>query len=172
MDLSGIAAILALVGIPVGVLTTRWQMRATLRQAEMAQRSALDVAARQSDGAKELATEQQTADRNKWMLTTRYTVYRSLQGSVANFKHEVLASDNEWDRAAVEKAFDELHEGVHSVSELGPEQVGQAARMLKAACFTMMRRASGPGGLDEIWRRTVSPARQDLDEAIRKALAD
>lgn len=50
MDISGLAALLALAGIPVSVLVARWQMRTALRQAEASHRTALEVAeaARQS----------------------------------------------------------------------------------------------------------------------------
>lgn len=44
MDLSGIAALLALAGIPATLVVARWQKRAALEQAEASHRSATEVA--------------------------------------------------------------------------------------------------------------------------------
>lgn len=44
MDLAGVAAVIALSGIPGSVLVGHWQRRAVLQQAESAYRAALETA--------------------------------------------------------------------------------------------------------------------------------
>ncbi|WP_329125081.1 hypothetical protein [Streptomyces sp. NBC_01353] len=55
MDLSGVAAVLALLSIPVTVLVSRWQMRTTLVQSEANYRAALEVAEANHRAALEVA---------------------------------------------------------------------------------------------------------------------
>ncbi|WP_415953799.1 hypothetical protein [Streptomyces sp. KLOTTS4A1] len=45
MDLSGVAAVIALLSIPTSVLIARWQMRTALAQSEANHRAAMEVAA-------------------------------------------------------------------------------------------------------------------------------
>jgi len=71
MSLTGIAAVLALAGIPVSVLVARWQMRTALAQAEASHRSTLEVTRQQIE-----------AERDRWILDARRAEYRLFQNSL------------------------------------------------------------------------------------------
>ncbi|WP_217546424.1 hypothetical protein [Streptomyces sp. GbtcB6] len=184
MDLSGVAAILALLGIPASVLIARWQMRSTLRQAEEASRAALviaesnyrnalEVAEANHRNALEVVREQADVERERWLLEARSTQYRLFQGAVARCRRSYLAQ--EIDREEWGDALHELHEALYAIGQVGPEEVYGIAIRLKGMCGTMadMRLSLDPDSPDSrarYWEDAVRPYRVELNQAISRAL--
>ncbi|WP_217215656.1 hypothetical protein [Streptomyces sp. AC550_RSS872] len=189
MDLSGVAAVLALLGIPVSVLIARWQMRATLAQAEANYRASLEVAQANHRAAVEVAEanhrsalaqarNQVEMERVRWLADAQRAAYVIFQNSVTQFRRCLLA--DEVDTAELHSAFNELHRAPSLVSQVGPDEVSQIAFAIMRACQRIeMRIRSGSGILlntsyeerVEMWRTEVAPYRDELDEAIKRATA-
>ena len=191
MSLTGIAAILALLGIPVSVLVARWQMRTALAQAEAGHRTALAQAEANHRAAMEVAEashrnalevteancrnalavarEPVKAERDRWMFEARRAEYRYFQVAVDQLRRALL---NGVDRGDLWDLYYEVHDSIHRVAEVGPEEVTDAARVLLDHCYNMPWAwpASAEQRRDR-WETTVSPLRMELDEAIHRAIS-
>lgn len=183
MDLSGAAAILALLGIPVSVLIARWQTRTALRQTEEANRTALGIAEANYRNAVEVAEanhrsalevmrEQADAERKQWLRDTRRAEYRLFQNAVARFRRSYLAQ--EIDNEELRDAVIGLHESTYAIKEVGPDEVYVVVRTIKDRCsIAQMRlRSNSPDARAEWWRRNIRPYRTDLSEVMNRALGN
>ncbi|BCM71053.1 hypothetical protein ACWDUC_21215 [Streptomyces tricolor] len=189
MDLSGIAAVLALLGIPVSVLIARWQMRAGLAQAEAnyrasleaaeaGHRAALEVAEANHRSALALARHQVERERVRWLADAQRAAYTIFQNSLAQFRRCLLASDVDIDE--LHNAFSELHNAPSIVRQVGPDEVSRIAFSIMRVCQLIeirVRNESRNGSplsyeeRAEIWRTQVATYRDELDEAIQRVSA-
>lgn len=183
MDLSGIAALLALAGIPVSMLIVRWQMRAALDQAEMQYRAALETAeanrrsaleaaevARQS--AAEVAREQLELERARWIAELRGAAYRNFHNSVSLYRRSLLA--DELDTQELQAASREIHDNMHAIRQVGPDEVSVIASRMDRVCYGILmhiRRGMLGASLEErteLWKERVAPLRAELSDAIKQ----
>ncbi|MET7721090.1 hypothetical protein [Streptomyces mirabilis] len=181
MNLSGIAALLALVGIPASVLIARWQMRTTLKQAELAHRTALEAAeaSRRSTlelaeanhrNALEAARDNVEAERMRWEVEARRAAYSLFQSTLSRFRRALFSAN--FDSDEVRRAFDEMHDGIHEVDEVGPREVAAIAGTIFGRCRGLLMEVSFhrlPSLEERIeaWQTEVKPLRTELDEAIQ-----
>lgn len=183
MDATGVAAILALAGIPVSVLLGRWQMHTALRQVEASHRTALEVAAANHRNvleaaeaghrnAMELVRKQEEAERARWLAEARRAEYRLLQNSLAQFRRTLLAPDPIVED--VLSAFDEVHESVHSIEAVGPEEIYHLAVRILVACrvpAVTFQLGRSPSLEDrERWWNQIRSLRHDFHDAVKGVL--
>ncbi|MFF0084600.1 hypothetical protein ACFYR1_33530 [Streptomyces canus] len=192
MNLSGVAAILALVSIPVSVLLARWQMRTALRQAEASHRSALEVAeanhrsalevveanhrraleAADADHARamELARNQAESERFRWLTDKRHAEYRLFQNSLAQFRRVFLAP--ELVVQDVRDAFNDLHSLEKMIDSVGPEEVSERAHRIVGRCARLNLGVHREPSLAfrEVYWSEIRPLRDELNEAVREVL--
>lgn len=180
MDLSGIAAICALAGIPVTVVVARWQTRTALKQAEAAHRTALaqveathhhalEAADKAHQNTLEVLTRQHQAEVDSWRRAARHAAYGRFQETLARARLAFLAEPI--DSYEADLAGQEIHEINHEVAMVASDKVAQMVseltgrvRFLCTACGGTVERRR------ERWSRQVAPLRRELDEAIRKEL--
>ncbi|MGW1254474.1 hypothetical protein ACWD5Q_04625 [Streptomyces sp. NPDC002513] len=167
MSLTGIAAVLALAGIPVSVLVARWQMRTALAQAEASHRTALEAAEASHRSTLEVMRQQIEAERDRWILDARRAEYRLFQNSLNQLRRALERSGA--DDSEMHEALHEVHDSSHRIAEVGPDEVHRIAKFLREQCYVMHtwpreRRV-------ELWRLHVAPARTSLDEAINEVIS-
>ncbi|MFK0237755.1 hypothetical protein [Streptomyces vinaceus] len=183
MDATGVAALLALAGIPVSVLLTRWQMRAALRQTEAGHHTAMEVAAANHRSALEaaeaghrhaleLARAQTRMERARWLAETRRVEYRFLQNSLAQYRRVLMAAEPLPEE--VVSAFDEVHHGVNLIEAVGPEEVHRLAARILTACRVpaaayQFGAAPSPDDRERWWAR-IKTLRHDFHDTTKKAL--
>jgi hypothetical protein len=183
VNLTGIAAILALGSIPVNVLIARWQLRSSAAQAEAAYRSALGVAEAQHRSALEVAeanhraalAEAQAEHDNtlalEWARAQREDAHETLAG-VRAFRNAVTAlravflSDNVDDldlREAQNVVHDTHHEvrmsGIIALSHIATEVDIEARRLRTYAGASKEHR-------DTQWEQRMSGLRSRMDEVV------
>lgn len=91
MDMSGLAAVLALLGIPISVILARWQMRTALRQTEAAHRTALDVA----EAARQSAVAAAKANHRSALELADVNQRRALEAAEANHRRALELARNQ-----------------------------------------------------------------------------
>ncbi|MFF8940830.1 hypothetical protein ACF1A5_00870 [Streptomyces sp. NPDC014864] len=174
MDLSGVAAILALAGVPVSVLIARWQMRAMLAQAEISHRATLEAAQLTQQGALEAVRAQSERERHRWLTEARRASYRLFQHSLSEFRRTIMS--DEVDMVRLSEAYYGVHDTGHEIAEVGPDNVTGLASRLTTEC-ELLRHDVALGHLasrqerEDLWNGLVAPLRKHLDEAIYDALA-
>jgi hypothetical protein len=171
MDLSGIAAILALASIPVSVLIARWQMRAMLAQSEANHRAALEAAEANHRSALELLRLQVDSERSRWMREAQHGAYTRFQSSLDRFRRSLMP--DEFDAREFSDAYGEVHDSSHAVSQVGSMDVCGIAREITDRCVLIHFGITRPGRHPqehraERWRREVAPLCAELDEAINR----
>ncbi|MGW5017107.1 hypothetical protein [Streptomyces cacaoi] len=169
MDLAGIAAILALAGIPVSVLLGRWQMRTALAQARESHRTAMEVAEANHRSALELARRGAEAERDRWLLEARRAEYRFFQNALGQLRRAL--SSQATTEEELRAAYDDVHDSSHRIAEVGPDEVHSIVDVIRRQCYTIP--ISWPGSVEqrmELWTETVAPLRVELDAAIRAAV--
>ncbi|MFC8222398.1 hypothetical protein ACFUTY_30055 [Streptomyces sp. NPDC057362] len=167
MSLTGIAAVLALAGIPVSVLVARWQMRTTLAQAEASHRTALEAAKASHRSALEVTRQQAEAERDRWILDARRAEYRLFQNSLNQLRRTLERSGA--DGSEMEEALHEVHDSSHRIAEVGPDEVHRIAKFIRERCYPI--RTWPRDRRVELWRLQVAPARVSLDEAINEVIS-
>jgi hypothetical protein len=167
MSLAGIAAVLALAGIPVSVLVAHWQMRTTLAQAEASHRTALAAAEANHRSALEVARQQAEAERDRWILDARRAEYRLFQNSLNQLRRALEQSGA--DDSEMEEALHEVHDSSHRIAEVGPDEVHRIAKFIRERCYPM--RTWPRDRRVELWRLQVAQARVSLDEAINEVIS-
>jgi hypothetical protein len=180
MDLSGIAAICGLAGIPVTALVARWQARAALEQAETTHRTALaqaeathrhslEAAEKAHRNALELLARQHQAEVDDWRRTARHAAYGRYQEMLARARLALLSEPIDLHEA--ELVGEEIHRAWHEIAIVASEEVAVPVRELadhvRMLCRPFPRTAEGRR---ELWATKVAPLRRALDEAIRKEL--
>jgi hypothetical protein len=171
MDLAGIAAILALAGIPVSVLLGRWQMRTALAQARESHRTAMEVAEANHRNALELARRGVEAERDRWLREARRAEYRCFQHALGQLRRSLSAEVTTEEE--LRAAYDEVHDSSHRIAEVGPNEVHDIADIIRRRCYAIP--ISWPGSVEQrmdLWTGTVAPLRVELDAAIRAAVGD
>ncbi|MFJ9139062.1 hypothetical protein ACIRRT_38985 [Streptomyces sp. NPDC102256] len=171
MDLAGIAAILALAGIPVSVLLGRWQIRTALAQARENHRTAMEVAEANHRSALELARRGLAVERDRWLLEARRAEYRYFQNALGQLRR-VLATQATT-QAELRAAYEDVHDSSHRVAEVGPDEVHDIANVIRDHCYTIP--TSWPASVAQrmdLWTETVAPLRAELDAAIRASVGN
>ncbi|MFG3283222.1 hypothetical protein [Streptomyces sp. NPDC048111] len=179
MDATGVAAILALTGIPVSVLVSRWQLRAALRQAEVSHLAALQLAAENHRNALEavevnhrnalaLARRQAEAERIRWLTEARRSEYRLFESALAQYRRALMAPEPLAEDVIA--AFDEVHHSVNHIHAVGPEEVSRSASSILGECRQpaidyQMGRAPDAERREECWARIRTLRRDFHDEA-------
>ncbi|MFI1417133.1 hypothetical protein ACH4VX_03925 [Streptomyces sp. NPDC020731] len=180
MSLTGVAAVLALLGIPVSVLVARWQMRTVLAQAEASHqtalavaeanyRSALEVAEAGHRTALEVARNGVKAERDLWMLEARRAEYRYFQIALDQLRRAVM-SDPCGDLWGV---YHDVHDSSHRVAEIGPDEVDDAARAIRHRCYPIPISWAGAPREQRAraWETQITPLRLEFDEAVRQVIS-
>lgn len=189
MDLSGIAAVVALAGIPVTLLIGRWQKQAALRQAELAHRAALEaaeashrtalataeashrtavaIAEASHRTALEVARHQSEVEEKRWTTEARSVTYKLFNVALAEF-HQAFTGEDE---RLAGIAFLELHNAEHLVRQVGPNNVYGAARRIVSQCGKLKRDFPATSGAEReaLWKEQVSYLRDRLDLFIADA---
>ncbi|GAA2694310.1 hypothetical protein [Streptomyces lunalinharesii] len=190
MDLSGIAALCALAGIPVTVVVARWQTRTALEQteanhraalaqaeashraalevAEASHRSAMAVAEASHRHALELTHKQADAERAQLLWAAKQAAYSEYQGALARLRHALL--EEVPDRVEIVAAGEAIHAGFHGISMLAGDDVKNAVIQIRVACTPLWGFPRSPQANAELWEQRVAPLRIELDDAIRRDL--
>ena len=182
MNLTGIAAVLALASIPVNILIARWQTRSAVAQAEAAYRSALDVAKAQHESALELLEAQHRATLVEAKVTHEHNVDLESLRLRHVAEHEGLATVVAFQDAisAFRLAFlretvnaDELHEAYNEIHDARHALRGGISMLfaigLEGECSDLMKLASvSLEDRTEAWRDKLSPRREELNAMIAR----
>ncbi|MFF3775792.1 hypothetical protein [Streptomyces sp. NPDC002232] len=186
MDLSGIAAVVALAGIPVTLLIGRWQKQTALRQAELTHRAALEAAEANHRTALataeanhrtalataeashrtalEVARHQSEVEEKRWTTEARSVTYKLFNIALAEFRAAFTGDDEQ----LASKTFQELHNAEHLVRQVGPRMVFGSARRIVEQCGALRLRFPATSGAEReaLWKEQVSYLRDRLDLTI------
>jgi hypothetical protein len=194
MDLSGIAALCALAGIPATLIVARWQKRIALEQAEANHRTALAQAEAAHRTAMEVAeathrnalamaeveyrnalgleSHRNEIERQKEWRAAQERVFGAVQ-SVLNRLRVAWADESHQGWMQARSAMDELHDLRRTLSLMSPE----AADVLDAIYFCCRRITSFIRARDQTaqsrldyWLEHVRPLRDELDAVIGREL--
>ncbi|MFD8076084.1 hypothetical protein ACFV3E_25925 [Streptomyces sp. NPDC059718] len=135
MDLTAVAAVVGLTGIPVSLLVAQWQKRAALAQAAAAYRAALDSAETNHRAALDVVTKQAEADRERWLQEARRAVYPVFQNALGRFRRAITEGGD------VRAAGNDIHDLVHEVGTLGPTEVTRLAHDISKRCTPITMQA-------------------------------
>ncbi|WP_406505438.1 hypothetical protein [Streptomyces sp. NBC_01602] len=189
MNLSGIAALLALAGIPVTALIARWQMRTALAQAEANHRSALELAEANHRSALELAEanhrsalelaeanhrsalelarNELDSERIRWLSEARRTRYAAYWDTLTRFRNLLLTDPV--DQSAVAEAAMALHDQYGAVLQVGPAEVTHVVSAIRQqGARWSVRIPRTHHAAQELWEVEFSPLRAELSAAIRR----
>lgn len=187
MNLTGIAAILALGSIPVNVLIARWQLRSSAAQADAAYQSALKVAEAQHRSALELAEAnhqaalaQARAEHDntlalEWARAQREDARETLEG-VRAFRTAVTAlrlvflSDNVDDQD-LREAQNLVHETHHEVRMSGGIRLCNIATAIDVEARRLRTHAAASQEKrTAMWDQHMSTLRSEMDDVISERL--
>jgi len=200
MDLSGIAAVLALLSIPTSVLLARWQMRTALAQSEANSRAALEVAEANHRAALEIVD----ANHQKAMDTAEANHQRALELAAEGHRSAMEVArqqgDTEHRRWMAEIRSTEYRNFENTLAEFRraflSHQAGTDHVMDVLAELHRSRYYIGHLGPDEVisiveridlmcqtvaphvelneraewWRTRIRPLRTELSEAVKRAI--
>ncbi|MFF8573535.1 hypothetical protein ACF07W_24360 [Streptomyces sp. NPDC015140] len=182
MDLSAIAALLALAGIPATLIVARWQKRTALDQAEAAHRTAMQVARathesalataeKAHDHALELLSRQSRLEADQWVRDKRHAAYTRYQNALSQARAAGAAEPR--DMSEIDKALRELHVSYHEARMVANRRVADHIYRTddRARNLLLHRRTGAVANFNRGWLREVAPRRTQLDQAIREGIA-
>ncbi|WP_436995780.1 hypothetical protein [Streptomyces sp. enrichment culture] len=182
MDLSAIAALLALASIPATLVVARWQKRTALDQAaaahntamhvaEAAHRSALAAAEKAHDHALELLARQSRLEADQWVRDKRHAAYTRYQNALSQVRAAGAAEPRDMDE--INKALRELHVSYHEARMVANRRVADHIYRTddRARNLLRHRRTGTVADFTREWSLFVAPQRAQLDEAIREGIA-
>lgn len=159
MNLSGIAAILALAGIPASLLVARWQSRATLAQAQ----AALAQAEATYKSAVDAVKEKAKADHDMWLRTERKNACVGFLRAVDELRRE--------ESPTLLHSRIKTHNAFYEVEALCPDSIRSPAKVLDRRCSDYISEFCRltPDEREEKWA-LVRLAREDFSEALQSYL--
>ncbi|MWA16143.1 hypothetical protein [Streptomyces sp. BA2] len=193
MDLTGIAALCALGGIPATLVVAHWQKRSALEQAEANHRTALAQAEASHRAALEVAeashrssleltetTHRQAVELARrqaefeWAATrweARKTVYEQYQKALDQLRRLVLSETS--DLVERSEAGHVIHDFHHVLRMVAADEVFSASVRVRPYCGVLANSTSRTlQERAELWEKHVTPLRADLDNAIKRDLAE
>ncbi|MER5257741.1 hypothetical protein [Streptomyces sp. NPDC002855] len=180
MDLSGIAALCALAGIPVTLVVARWQKRAALEQMEANHRTALAVAEATHQSALDLAEVRlrhelimaraeryrQLEEARRSDLAETYRLFRKALDKIS-----ALVASGVDAEAEFHSAFGEVHDLDHAIGVLRVDgEVRRLVHLIRVRCEDLAFRGMTAAERDEVWRAEVRPLRYELNREVRNHL--
>ncbi|MGA5069108.1 hypothetical protein ACPB9E_35995 [Streptomyces exfoliatus] len=182
MDLSAIAALLALASIPATLVVARWQKRTALDQAaaahrtamqvaEASHRSALAAAEQAHHHALELLSRQSKLEADQWVRDKRHAAYTRYQNALSQARTAGATEPRDVDE--IHKALRELHVSYHEARMVANRRVSDHIYRTddRARNLLLQRRTGTVANFIREWSLFVAPQRAQLDEAIREGIA-
>lgn len=141
-----------------------------MQQAESTYRAALEAAETNHRTALEVAKQQMSTERTAWLRDARRTSYSIFNTAVGQFRQTFVSEGFTEELAA---HLNHIHEAQYEIRAVGPAETARLADLIYRHCWVVMAGRSARGTAEDreaAWKRSVSPLRAQLSEAMRQTL--